>query len=216
METATGQDARTLAAKQIVYGMHTHALGRVLSYDHAKQRATIQLIIRARLNEEPRKIPPITGVPVLFPAGGGFSMTWPLAKGDEGNVVFMGRSLDEWNTLGAGDITPSDLRRFDLSDAVFCAGLRPLTRPLQNVETDAISIGQEEASAGQDGPRRIQITQTGRVRIGDDQGNDLVSILYDLAGEMLSAQHGPYPLDPIAAAGINALRDKLATLKHED
>jgi hypothetical protein len=56
--------------------------------------------------------------PVLFPGGGGFTFTFPIAKGDEGLLVFASRCIDAWHQQG-GVQKQADLRMHDLSDGFF-------------------------------------------------------------------------------------------------
>ena len=68
-------------------------------------------------------------VPVHYPSGGGFTLTHPIKKGDEGIVVFSARCLDGW--WQQGGIQPQLERRYhNLSDAMFIPGIRSLPRKL--------------------------------------------------------------------------------------
>lgn len=108
------------AIKRGLARVHTQVPGRVVSYDEAKQRAEVQLIVSHVFENEDEskeyeKPPPLVNVPVTFPA----ILTWPLAKGDPGWVQFAERSIDEYLAGGNDSTQPRDLRRFDLSDATF-------------------------------------------------------------------------------------------------
>jgi hypothetical protein len=65
-------------------------------------------------------------VPIIFPRGGGYSLTFPIAVGDEGLLVFSSRCIDAWWYL-SGVQPQTDLRRHDLSDAFFLPG--PYSKP---------------------------------------------------------------------------------------
>lgn len=59
--------------------------------------------------------------PILFPGGGGFQLTFPLAKGDEGLLVFAARCIDAW--WQSGGVQPqAEIRMHDLSDGFFLPG----------------------------------------------------------------------------------------------
>jgi hypothetical protein len=104
--------------------IHTQAPARIISYDASQQRATVQLLVdHAKQDDEknveqyvPAQIP---NVPVAFPSGGGFAITWPIEPGDEGWIEFSERSISEFKTTKQNRYTPQSLRRFDLTDAVF-------------------------------------------------------------------------------------------------
>lgn len=68
-------------------------------------------------------------VPVHFPSGGGFTLTHPIKKGDEGIVVFAARSIDNWWQQG-GIQPPAEQRMHHLSDAMFIPGVRSVPRKL--------------------------------------------------------------------------------------
>lgn len=108
--------------------VHVALPALVVSYDATKQTANVQPILRGRYRSAdgtvttPR-LPQLTGVPVLYPQGGGFSIVWPLAEGDTVQLVINERSLDEWKGSPSSDVAPRDPRRFDLTDAVAFAGM---------------------------------------------------------------------------------------------
>lgn len=56
--------------------------------------------------------------PVMYPGGGGFVFTFPLAKGDEGLLIFSARCIDAWWQNG-GIQKQAELRMHDLSDGFF-------------------------------------------------------------------------------------------------
>jgi hypothetical protein len=67
------------------------------------------------------QIPTLPDVPVVFPRGGGFVMTFPIAKGDECLLVFSSRSIDDWWQQG-GVQTPNDTRMHDINDGFAVMG----------------------------------------------------------------------------------------------
>ncbi len=77
-------------------------------------------------------LPILPHCPIVFPRGGGYSMTFPIKKGDECMVQFSCRSLDEWWQTGKGQ-PPYDFRKHDLSDGVCFVGLTSRAKPLQNI-----------------------------------------------------------------------------------
>lgn len=108
---------------------------KVVSYDAAKQTITAQVVIRSRYLDadgaEVAYLPaPVANVPVDFPSGGGYAITWPLNAGDPVVLVVCDRSVDEWKTTAQGDNTPAVPRRFDLTDAIAIPGGRSPASPL--------------------------------------------------------------------------------------
>jgi len=120
--------------------------GVIRTYDHTTQKANVQPVIRATLKGGGRApaFPVIPCVPVLFPSGGGFSLTWPLKPGDFVQLQFADRSIAEWLTTGQNDVTPSSNRRFALSDAVAIPSLRPFSAPLTETESADLVMSQDD------------------------------------------------------------------------
>ncbi len=100
----------------------------VEAYDPDKQWADVQpLLYQAYLDENDQKIllpyPVIPNVPVQFPRGGNFFITWPLQQGDPVTLVVSQRSLDNWKTSdGKTILDPQDTRHHHLSDAIAIPG----------------------------------------------------------------------------------------------
>ena len=66
-------------------------------------------------------MPLLPDVPVIFPRGGGYTLTFPIAVGDECLCVFSSRCIDNWWAQG-GVQPPFEQRMHDLSDAFALVG----------------------------------------------------------------------------------------------
>lgn len=111
--------------------------GVVKSFNAAKMTATVQLAILARVRAADKKgsvswvkIPLLTDCPVIFPSGGGFTLTFPIDPGDECLVSFSARCIDAWWQNGGEDNQQVDLRMHDLSDGFVTVGPRSQKRLL--------------------------------------------------------------------------------------
>ena len=136
--------------------IHTCFPAVIVVYDPALQKATIQPVLRCRIDdvlldvERPDASPalPIHNVPIVWPSGndvvGQWSIHGPLAPGDPVWVVIAERSTDIWRTTGAPDVAPLDARRFDLSDAFAIPGGRHFaptpSGPLPITATDVLAL----------------------------------------------------------------------------
>lgn len=96
----------------------------VLAYDPVLMRVLVQLA-SPLMREDPLlgvlipvPIPPFFA-PVAFPSGAACSISWPLAPGDSGLVVFADRSTDGWRASGVPGLPPTDARRFGIEDGHF-------------------------------------------------------------------------------------------------
>lgn len=63
-------------------------------------------------------LPLCVDCPVVYPGGGGFVLTFPIAANDEGVLVFASRCIDAWWQNG-GIQKQAELRMHDLSDGFF-------------------------------------------------------------------------------------------------
>ena len=112
--------------------MHTAIPAVIVTYNAALQSATVQPVIRQRVDDvllnrevpDVAPIPPLANVPVVWPSGLTWSSIGPLTPGDPVTLVFVERSTDEWRATGNPDNIAQDARRFDIADAVCYPGGR--------------------------------------------------------------------------------------------
>jgi hypothetical protein len=155
-----------------LFDVHTGLPARVVSFDPSTQRADVQpLLQRVMVDEDENPttvtIPVITNVPIQYPSGAGWSITWPLAPGDIVYLTFSERSLDEWLVAPPGNlVTPAQARKFDLSDAVILAGIRPRTSPVPNISATSLRIANDaENVAIELAPTAVNITAPTEVNV---------------------------------------------------
>lgn len=135
-----------------LYDLHTGLPAKVVSFDPTKQSAVVQpLLVRVFVDENEQfqqiEMPQIQNVPVIFPAGGGWSITWPLNAGDPVFLTFAERSLDHWLNAPLGtSVDPVHERKHDLSDAIAVPGLRPFTAPSPNISATNLRIARDDGS----------------------------------------------------------------------
>lgn len=140
---------------QALESIHVALPGRVETYDAAKQKASVQPLIKRTyeddLGEHSELLPIITDVPVVFPGSGPYSITWPVAKGDTVMLIVASQSLDRWLVKG-GVVDP--FVQAGLNDAIAIPGLRDFAHPVP--------------STGVSGSAMV-ISSPGEVRIGGTQ-----------------------------------------------
>lgn len=85
-------------------------------------------------------------VPIVWPRGGGYTLTFPLKKGDEGVILFMSRCFDAyWQN---GGIQPqAEQRMHSLSDGYFIPGGNSQPNKLANVSADNVQLRADDGSA---------------------------------------------------------------------
>lgn len=109
--------------------LHVSLPVQVLAYDPKAQTVNVQPLLSEAYEDtdgvlQLEVLPVINAVPVAFPAGGTFRITFPVQAGDQGMVVFCDRSIDGW-ALHGGPQQSRDLRMHHLADAWFVPGVRP-------------------------------------------------------------------------------------------
>lgn len=136
-------------------GIHTAMPGRVESFDAAKQRVNVQIVLSDKLvtanDVETSQFPVISDVPLAFFRIGGFFLSAPVNVGDKVWLQFGERSLDRLLALGYNsDVDPAtgakttndpNLRRFSLDDAVAIPA--DVVTTIQDFSSSALVMGKD-------------------------------------------------------------------------
>ncbi len=129
--------------------LHTCLPGKILKYEgHKTRRALVQPSVRLELGTGPvLEIPPIDGVPVVFPSCGESSILFPIKPGDGCLILFTEAGIGKWLN-GKGEIAdPDDQGRFSLTDAVAIPGLWTFRNaPVTKAPEDALFLSHKGAS----------------------------------------------------------------------
>ena len=123
--------------------VHTALPAIIISFDPAKRTVSAQPAIQRVFSEGEGKagadnLPPCVDVPVVFPMGGGYEITFPVNTGDECLLMFAERCIDSWFETGQPS-EPADFRQHDLSDAFAIVGVRSLAN-IQPVWTEGVEL----------------------------------------------------------------------------
>ena len=112
-------------------GLHTSMPGVIQSYDPATKTADVRPVIRTPMYEpetglemEAEELPVIPNVPVSFPRGGGWHLSFPLAAGDHVTLVFSESATGQWRSTGEVS-DPGDVRRHSLGYPTAFLGAHP-------------------------------------------------------------------------------------------
>lgn len=133
--------------------LHTSLPGIIQSFDAATQLASVQPAIKRifkTLEQDvemlvPTALPLLINVPIQFPRGGGFSLTFPVQKGDECLLVFCERSIDNWYRTGKVE-TPLDRRFHDFSDATAFVGISSSPNAVPNYDPDNVQLKKDDGT----------------------------------------------------------------------
>lgn len=124
--------------------------GIIQSFNPAEQTVTVQPAIKAqwrdpRGNESWVSMPLLLDCPVIFPSGGGATLTFPIKQGDECLVVFASRCIDSWWDQGTEGVQ-AELRMHDLSDGFCIPGPRSRPKVIPAISTSAVQLRNDDGS----------------------------------------------------------------------
>lgn len=166
--------------------------GIVQSFDPDTVTAVVQPAIRYMEqdnngNQATHDYPLLMDVPVIFPRGGGCTITFPVKAGDECLVIFSDRCIDFWWQNG-GIQEPVDPRQHDLSDAFAIVGAQSQAKKISGISTTSVQVRTD------DGKNYIELMQGGNVNIttplltvnGNVQVNGTVTSTGDQVAEGIS------------------------------
>lgn len=131
--------------------MWTALPGIVVSFDPVAVTASIQPAIKGVVQGQDGKfsgvnLPVLPDVPVVFPHGGGCTLTFPIKPGDEVLVVFSARCIDAWWQSG-GIQYPMEPRMHDLSDGFAIPGPMSQAKKIGGISTTAVQLRSDDGAA---------------------------------------------------------------------
>lgn len=145
--TADSHSEMQASVDNALRDLHTALPAIVISYDPqtrtVKAQPAIQRLFRAGDGYEAVNLPPCVDVPVYFPSGGGFEITFPVKEGDECLLIFAERCIDGWYETGQPS-PPADNRKHDLSDGFALVGIS--SKSNASATSSGLSIGSKSSN----------------------------------------------------------------------
>ncbi len=149
--------------------VHTTTIGLIESFDPVKQIATIQPAIKRVITTESKatiqytteNYPLLVNVPIIFPGGGDWFLTFPVKKGDECIIFSMERSIGNWK-LNGGVQEPSNFKRnLSFKDCVAMVGIQSQASSLPSFNAT------EPELRNRAGDVKLTMTSSGMTLTGD-------------------------------------------------
>ncbi len=142
-----GADVKWAAGEWCKDNMHTAIPAIIEEFNSVEQRAVVQITVKARIRidsgerdeREDRLRPLLVDVPVQFPQAGGYSLTFPVKKGDECVVFFCERDISNWKNFGGIQPIGRDAP-FNVNNAVAVLGFSSIPKKISNFATDATEL----------------------------------------------------------------------------
>lgn len=154
------QEATRAALNGLQSQMWTALPGVIVAVDLVAMTVQVQPTVQA-LFTDPNgaqsyvTLPVLPDVPIVFPGGGGYRLTFPVRNGDECLVVFSSRAIDNW--WQSGDVQPTtDRRMHDLSDGFAIIGPMSQVKKIGGVSTTTTVLRSDDASV------EVEIDQTNK------------------------------------------------------
>lgn len=169
--------------------LHAGLPAYVVRFYPESQSCDVQpALLRAVLDDDgetvSERMPQIQNVPIFYPAGGGFRITWPLEEGDIVFLAFAERSLDRWLEAGDGDeVDPQESRRHDLSDAIALPGIRQRSFGIAQAP-GTMTLGKFGGGVIQIRQNEVRIFSPGRIAL--DAGGETADQSIPRGEEMLA------------------------------
>lgn len=159
--------------------LHTSLPAEIISYDHAKNLAVVQPVLKRKYKDEESAVemPNISNVPVAFQRMGPAHLRLPIKPGQTGQLIFTERSIDAWLVSG-GKIDPLDPRKHSLNDAVFYPGLVPNNNPMASSAADtSLEVKFNESF--------IEILENGKFKVSNGT-EELFDLIVQTMGKMIT------------------------------
>lgn len=119
--------------------LNCHNIGKIIEFEPETQTCTIQLMQQEQLGDNIYTPAPLTEVPLILYGVDGAHITLPNPVGSICLVLFLDRNIDAF--MRTGEIyTPETKRTHDYTDCVALTTFKTLVNPIENYDTEAISI----------------------------------------------------------------------------
>lgn len=119
--------------------LNCHNVGKILEFEPENQTCTIQLMQQEQLGNDIYTPAPLTEVPLILYGVDGAHITLPNPVGSICLVLFLDRNIDAF--MRTGEIyTPETKRTHDYTDCVALTTFKTLVNPIENYDSEAISI----------------------------------------------------------------------------
>lgn len=131
--------------------MWTALPGIIQSFNGEAVTAVVQpaitgVVLQPDGSNQAVKLPLLLDCPVVFPRGGGCTLTFPVKPGDECLVIFASRCIDAWWQSGGVQV-PMEMRMHDLSDGFVLVG--PMSQPnkINNISAESVQLRSDDGAA---------------------------------------------------------------------
>ncbi|MCW2485713.1 phage baseplate assembly protein V [Candidatus Symbiopectobacterium sp. NZEC127] len=184
------QQALDAISDKVLSSLRAAIVGIIQSFDADEVTCVVQPSIQGASTDSSGvvsslSLPLLVDVPVVFPRGGGCTLTFPVSPGDECLIVFADRCIDFWWQSG-GVQEPVSNRMHSLSDAFVIVGAQSQANKISGISTNATQLRTDdgaafvEVAAGHD----ITVTTPGKLTASAQGGTEITSPTIVLNGDV--------------------------------
>lgn len=179
--TPSHADILNVAFENMLGDFRVAMPGIIKTYDATKQTAEIQLMVKRVLEDETgerveESFPVLPDVPIVFPRGGGFGVTLPLAAGNNVIVVFCDLSIDQWRAKNK-ETAPDDLRMHGLGGAIAIPGLYATGQEFASTHATHMVLGKDDGA-------KIYVKTDGTIHIYEENASQFVALAQKVFDEI--------------------------------
>lgn len=207
-------DAIDSHVKRLANNLYTSLPAIVEKYDPSTQSVTVKPTLNLTTKAGQELVwPPFNNIPLIFPSGGGGSLTFPIKKGDNVLLTFSKNSIDEWKETQGKSVKVKSKRSHAISDAIAIAGLGTL-RKHNSPDPDNVELKFKGTSVKLLESGDVEITSGGTIKLQNDTV-ELIDTLSNLIDELSSITvNTVYGASPVNnKVQLLAIKDQLDTLK---
>lgn len=165
--------------------------GIIQSFDANAVTCVVRPAIRGEIQQSngtvtPKELPLLVDVPVIFPRGGGVTLTFPIKPGDECLVVFADRCIDFWWQSG-GVQDAVDGRMHHLADAFAIVGPQSQAQKISGISTSSAQLRSDDGAAMIEinpSSHAVTVTTSGKLTANASGGTEITSPTIVLNGNV--------------------------------
>lgn len=165
--------------------------GKIKSFDPDTQIATVQ-VARERYVDNLNSLnvmqesPILVNVPVHFPQGGGYSLTFPIAVDDNCLVMFAERGCSHWlngdsmviGTYKSGVPKADFFRKFDVNDSFALVGFNSIPKAIPAFQAASVELRSADRA------QRVTLIPGGLMEVRTQDTVDLVAPTVNITGNV--------------------------------
>lgn len=176
------QNMATALTDDIMSNLRVALPGIIQSFDPETVTCVVQPAVKGYESDDAGKksslsLPLLVDIPVIFPRGGGVTLTFPVKAGDECLLIFADRCIDFWWQNG-GIQEPVDGRMHDLSDAFAIVGPQSQAQKISGISTRAAQLRTDDGAAFielDSSSRAVTVTTPGKLTASAQGGTEINS-----------------------------------------